>query len=53
MRPELEIRCYMPAEAPFSALESATEIARLVYRVRATGKVETDQWRDAITNSLT
>jgi len=53
MRPELEICCYTPAESPFLALESATKIARLTFRVRATGKVETDQWRDATTNSLT
>ena len=53
MRPELEIRCYKPAELPFSVLESATKIARLAFRVRATGKVETDEWRDAIASSLT
>jgi hypothetical protein len=53
MRPELEIRCYMPAESPFSAMESATKIARLAYRVKATGRVETDEWRGAITDSLT
>jgi len=53
MRPELEIRCYTPGESPFSALESATRIARLTFRVRATGKVDSDEWRDAIGSSLT
>jgi len=53
MRPELEICCYTPAESPFSAMENATKIARLAFRVKATGKVESDEWRDAITSSLT
>jgi hypothetical protein len=53
MRPELEICCYTPAKSPFLALESATKIARLTFRVRATGKVETDEWRNAIASSLT
>jgi hypothetical protein len=53
MRPELEICCYAPAESPFSAMESATRIARLAFRVRATGKVETDEWREAVASSLT
>lgn len=53
MRPELEICCYTPAESPFSAMENATKIARLVFRVKATGKVETDEWRDAIASCLT
>jgi len=52
-RPEVEAVCYTPAEAPFSAMESATRIARLAFRVRATGKVETDEWRDAISSCLT
>jgi len=52
MTPELEIYCYTPAESLFSAMESATKIARLAFRVRATGKVETDEWRDAIASSL-
>jgi hypothetical protein len=52
MRPELEICCYSPAEAPFSALEGATRIARLALRVKATGKVEKDRWRSAITSLL-
>jgi len=53
MRPELEICCYTPAESPFSAMEDATKVARLAFRVKATGKVETDNWRDAIAGSLT
>ena len=53
MRPELEICCYTTAKSPFLALESATKIACLTFRVRATGKVETDEWRDAIASSLT
>jgi hypothetical protein len=53
MRPEVEVVCYTPAETPFSAMESSTRIARLAFRVRATGKVETDEWRDAISSSLT
>jgi hypothetical protein len=53
MRPELEIRCYTPAESPFSAMESASRTARLAFRVGATGKVETDEWREAVAGSLT
>jgi len=53
MRPELEICCYTPAKSPFLAVETATKIARLTFRVRATGKVGTDEWRDAIASSLT
>ncbi|WP_455283599.1 hypothetical protein [[Eubacterium] cellulosolvens] len=52
MRPELEISCYTSREAPFSAIENATKIARLVFRVRATGRVEIDEWRSAIATSL-
>jgi hypothetical protein len=33
--------------------ESATRIARLAFRVRTTGKVETDEWREAVASSLT
>jgi len=53
IRPELEICCYTPGELPFSAMESATKVARLAFRVRATGKVDTDEWREAIASSLT
>jgi len=53
LRPELEICCYTPAQAPFSAVERATEIARLAFRVRATGRIETDEWRNVLTTSLT
>lgn len=53
IRPEVEVICYTPAEAPFSAMEGATRIARLVFRVRASGKVETDEWKNAIASSLT
>jgi hypothetical protein len=52
VRPELEIRCHVPAEAPFSYSEDSLEIARLAYRAKATGKIDAEEWRHTIKRVL-
>ncbi len=52
-KPELEVRCYTPAEAPFSYSEDALKIARLAYRAKATGKLDASHWKNTIMMILT
>lgn len=50
--PGLSIRCYGRREHEYARVESAVRLAQLTLRVALRGKVDLDEWRDALVQSI-